>query len=69
MMHVHLRTTAAAAAAGIRHLAEVERIWAVGGTSPTDTPGIRRIELTVGDSTLQFPPGEVARIVRRLLPI
>ena len=68
MMHVHLRTTPAAAVRGIRHLAEVERIWAVGGTAPTDTPGIRRIELSVGDATLEFAPAEVARIVRRLLP-
>jgi len=68
MLHVHLRTTAAAALAGVRHLATEERIWTWGGTTATDTPGIRRVELTVGDSTLGFPPSEVARIVRSLLP-
>jgi threonine aldolase len=68
MMHVHLRTTAAAAIAGIRRLATEDRIWTWGGTTSTDTPRIRRVELTVGDATLGFSPPEVARIVRALLP-
>jgi hypothetical protein len=38
-----------------------------GTTFPTDTPGIRRVELFVGDATLEFSPAEVARIVRYLL--
>ena len=68
MLHIHLRTTSATALAGIRRLAGEERIWAVGGTAPTDTPGLRRIELSVGDATLGFSPAEVAAIVRTLLP-
>jgi threonine aldolase len=68
MLHVHLRTTAEAALTGIRRLAGHEKIWTWGGTNPTDTPGIRRVELTVGDATLGFDPPEVARIVRALLP-
>ena len=68
MLHLHLRTTSAIALAGIGRLAKRERIWAFGGTAPTDTPGIRRTELSVGDATLDFSPAEVARIVRFLLP-
>ena len=68
MMHVHLRTTAVAAVAGIRRLATEERIWTWGGTTPTDMPAIRRVELTVGDATLGFSPPEVAHIVQALLP-
>ncbi|HTK45246.1 MAG TPA: beta-eliminating lyase-related protein, partial [Patescibacteria group bacterium] len=68
MMHVHLRTTAAAALAGVRRLATEERIWTWGGTASTDTPGIRRVELTVGDATLGFSPPEVAHLVKALLP-
>jgi threonine aldolase len=68
MMHIHLRTTAADAIAGIRRLASEERVWAVGGTAPTDTPSVRRIELTVGDATLEFSPAEVARVLGFLLP-
>jgi threonine aldolase len=68
MMHLHLRTTAAIALDGIRRLASQERLWSWGGTTPTDTPGVRRVELTVGDATLELSPAEVARIVRVLLP-
>jgi threonine aldolase len=69
MMHVHLRTTEAAVTAGIRRMATEQRLWTWGGSSPTDTPGYRRIELTVGDSTLTFGPAEVADAVRALLPV
>ena len=68
MFHIQLRTTPADALAGIRRLATAERIWTWGGTVPTDTPGIRRVELTVGDATLGYAPPEVARIVNSLLP-
>jgi threonine aldolase len=68
MMHLHLRTTAGAAIDGIRRLASEERVWSWGGTTPTDTPGLRRVELTVGDATLELSPSDVARFVRFLLP-
>jgi threonine aldolase len=67
MAHLHLRTTAAVATAGMRHLAE-GGLWTFGDTAATDTPGIRLVELTVGDATLTFTPAEVADIVRALLP-
>jgi threonine aldolase len=68
MMHLHLRTTPKAAIDGIRRLAKTERIWAFSGTAPTDVPGIRRVELGVGEATLGFTPSEAARIIRYLLP-
>jgi threonine aldolase len=68
MMHIQLRTTPRAASAGIRRLARTERVWAFSGTAPTDTPGIRRVELGVGEATLGFTPPEVARIIRSLMP-
>ena len=34
---------------------------------PTETPGYRRIELTVGEATLGSTPAEVAAAVRTLL--
>jgi threonine aldolase len=67
MMHLHLRATAEAVTAGIRRLATEQRLWTWGGSSPTDTPGIRRVELTVGDATLALSPAEVAAAVRTLL--
>ncbi len=69
MMHVHLRTTAAAITDGIRRMAMEDGLWTWGGSVATDTPGIRRVELTVGDATLAFSPGAVADAVRSLLPV
>ena len=43
-------------------------LWTWVGSSPTDTPGVRRVELTVGDATLTMAPDEVAGAVRALLP-
>ena len=68
MMHIHLRTTPAAVTAGIRRLATEQRLWTWGGSMATDTPGIRRVELTVGDATLAVAPEAAADAVRALLP-
>ena len=68
MMHLHLRTTEAAVTAGIRRLAADHGLWAFGGSMALDSPGLRGVELTVGDATLAFTPGEVAGVVRQLFP-
>ncbi len=68
MMHIHLRTTEATVTAGIRRMATEQGLWTWSGSSPTDTPGYRRVELTVGDATLGFTPADVANAVRALLP-
>jgi threonine aldolase len=68
MMHIHLRTTAAVVTAGIRRMAGEQGLWTWGGSMATDTPAIRRVELTVGDATLAFTPEAVADAVRSLLP-
>jgi threonine aldolase len=68
MMHLHLRTSEAAITAGIRRLATERRLWAFGGAATLDTPGLRGLELTVGDATLAFTPADIADIVSELLP-
>ena len=68
MMHIYLRTTPAAVMAGVRRLATQQRLWAFGGSVAADTPGIRSVELTVGEATLALSPAEVASTVRALLP-
>ena len=68
MMHVYLRTTPEDVIDGIRRLAAQDRLWAFGGSMPADTPGYRRLELSVGDATMAFTPTEVAAAVRALLP-
>ena len=72
---MHLCTTAAAAAAaaavtdGIRRMATQQRLWTWSGSGATNSPTIRRVELTVGASTLAFSPASVATAVRALLPV
>jgi threonine aldolase len=68
MLHLHLRTTAADVVAGVRRLVDERKLWTWGGSAATDTPAIRRLELTVGEATMDFPPDEVATLVRSLLP-
>ena len=68
MMHILLRTTPRVANDGIRRLAKTERIWTFSMTASTDLPGIRRVELGVGEATLGFMPSDVARIIGYLLP-
>jgi threonine aldolase len=67
MMHINLRTTGDAFEAGVRRLATEQRLWAFGGSSPSDTPGIQGVELYVGDATLQLTPDEIAAAVRALM--
>ena len=68
MMHLHLRTTTAAVTTGVRRMASEQRLWTWSGSSPTETPGTRRVELTIGDATLALTPADVAAAVRALLP-
>ena len=58
----------AAVTAGIRRLATERNLWAFGGSAVLDTPGLRGLELTVGEATLAFTAAEVADVVRELLP-
>ncbi len=68
MLHLHLRTSAADVIAGIRRMATEGRLWTWPGSMATHVPGIRRVEITVGDATLDFTPEEVVGTVRALLP-
>ena len=68
MMHLYLRTTSAELIAGVRRMATEQRLWTWSGSSPTEIPGYRRVELTIGDATLAFTPTEIADAVRGLLP-
>ena len=67
MMHLLLRTTPAAFTAGVRRLATDEKLWAWGMSSPSDVPGDRKVELYVGDATMDLDTREIAAAVRALL--
>jgi threonine aldolase len=58
MMHILLPTTPETFNAGVRRLATERKVWAFGGSNPTDAPGYR----------MQLTPAEVATAIGQLLP-
>jgi threonine aldolase len=67
MMHLRLRVDAERFTASAHAIAEREGLWTFPRGSPTDSPGWQRVELMVGDATLQLTAAEVAEVVRRLI--
>jgi threonine aldolase len=67
MMHLHLRTDSDSYRAAARRLVTEQKLWVGLRSSPAELPGWRRIELTVGDATLDFAADEVRDIVASLI--
>ena len=67
MMHLLLRATKEQYAGAARRLAKDQGIWASPHIMPTADPGIQRLELSIGDGTLEFQPTEVAKIFAGLI--
>src|SRR6185369_7465011 len=67
MMHLHLRVDDEAFRAAALRIAREQSVFTWSSTSSTSTPSLRRVELTVGDATLQFTPAEAARIIAELV--
>jgi threonine aldolase len=67
MMHLLVRTTAEAFEAAAVKLAEEDGIWTWGEVQTTLSPDVQKLELVVGDATLEFTPEEGADIVARLV--
>ena len=67
MMHLHLRTDADSyRAAALRHVTEA-KLWVGLRSAPSELAGWRRVELTVGDATLDFTPEQVRDIIASLV--
>jgi threonine aldolase len=62
MMHLLLAVTTDGYAAAARQLAEERGIWIPPSCLTTTDPSVQRIELSVGDATMQFEPGEVSQL-------
>ena len=62
MMHLLLEVTRDDYAAAARRLAKDQGIWTPPECMPTADPGMQRLELSVGDGTLEFEPAEIAEI-------
>ena len=67
MMHLLLRVARDDYAKAARRLAEDQGIWVPPVRTPTADPAVQRLELSVGDGTLEFTPAEVAEIFVGLL--
>ena len=67
MFHLHLNVPEGDLKANMLGLAEEEGIWTWRGTFPSTHPDWQIVELTVGDSTLDFEPDEARRLIARLV--
>lgn len=66
MLHLLLQVTADDFVANARRLAEDEGVWTWAKAAPTVDPGVQRVELSVGDATLEWDPTDIAAVVARL---
>ena len=67
MMHLLLPTGADELRAAALRMAEHERIWTWPRSVPTGSSHLQRVELEVGDATLEFTPEEFRDVLQRLL--
>ncbi len=67
MMHLLVRATAAELADAVLRLARQEHIWTFGRWWTSDSPRTQKIELAVGDATMDFRPDEVRTVVASLV--
>jgi threonine aldolase len=67
MMHVYLRGEAEQLDAVVRRIAIERGLWTWPKTFTTELPGWRVVELSVGDATMEFAPGEVRALVAEIL--
>ena len=67
MMHLLLRVSEAGYCAAARAVAQEQKVWlSPQASTATGDPQVRRLELSVGDATLEVGPAEVAEIFGRV---
>lgn len=66
MMHLLLRVPGDGYTKAARGLAEDQGVWVSPVAAPTADPAVQRLELSVGDATLEFAPAAIAQIFARL---
>ena len=67
MMHLLLRASAEAFETAAVKLAEDEGVWTWPSAQTTLSPDVQKVELVVGDATMEFSPDEAAAVVARLV--
>jgi hypothetical protein len=66
MMHLRLGITVEELRTRAIEIAESDSIWTFGRPFATEGPRLLRVELSVGDATLQITPAEMRKVVERL---
>jgi threonine aldolase len=66
MMHLLVRATGAELADAVLRLARDDGIWTFGGWWTSESPRTQKIELSVGDATMEFGPDEVRDVLATL---
>ena len=66
MMHLLLTVSKDGYEAAAKRLADERGIWITPTCMTTTDPGVQRIELSVGEATLEFEPGEVSEILAQV---
>lgn len=67
MMHVRLSTTPAQLRANALKIARSDRIWTFARAFNSEGPRLQRVELSVGDATLELAPGEIRDLFERIV--
>jgi threonine aldolase len=67
MLHLLLAATPETVDAGVRRLATEQGLWAFHRTMTTGDPGVQRVEMSVGDATLQLKPADIAECLAQLI--
>jgi threonine aldolase len=66
MMHLLLDVRAEDYVAHAKRLAEAQQVWTWPKAMPTLDPGVQRVELSVGDATLEWDVKELAEVLAAL---
>jgi hypothetical protein len=67
MMHLLIQVDAGHYRTAVRKLATGRGIWFPPFCTPTPDPGVQRLEISVGDATVQFTPAEAADVFASLI--
>ena len=67
MFHLMLDASRETLRTGLRRVAVERSVFLWPDVAPTEVPGWHKVELTVGDATLGFPPAEVRELVAAIL--
>lgn len=67
LFHLHVEGDAERLSQRALDVAESRRVWLFNRTAPTQVPGVRKVELTVGPAALEVAPDEAATLFAEVL--